>query len=184
MNRVCVVLLRGVNVNGITVRSADLRACLMTVAGVHETRTVLASGNAVIRTDLTLPRLKADVEAALRDRFGYDAWTVVLDADELRAIANACTLPSDDPDTHAYVTFASRPDALVRALSEIMVLPGVDRVRPLGLTALEWPAAKGTSTQDPVAKVFAKAHYKATTTTRNARTVTKILAAADALGDD
>lgn len=182
MARVSVVLLRGVNVNGITVRSADLRACLLAVDGIEEVRTVLASGNAVVRTGMPLPRLKADVEQALRDRFGYDAWTVVLDADELRAIAGACELPDDDPDTHAYVTFASAPDALTQALDDVAGLPGADRVRRLGDAAVEWPAAKGTSTQGPVAKVFAKARYKASTTTRNARTIAKILTTADALG--
>ena len=42
-----VLLLRGVNVGGVTVRSVDLRA-LLADAGLGEVRTVLASGNAIV----------------------------------------------------------------------------------------------------------------------------------------
>jgi len=45
-----VLLLRGVNVGGVTVRSADLRT-LLADAGLGEVRTVLASGNAIVDAD-------------------------------------------------------------------------------------------------------------------------------------
>ncbi len=46
-----VALLRGVNVNGITIRSADLAALLRRL-GFDDVKTVLASGNARFSTDV------------------------------------------------------------------------------------------------------------------------------------
>src|SRR3546814_15419777 len=71
-----VVLLRGVNVGGITVRSTDLRETLEAL-GLGEVRTVLASGNATFTARGGVgerSRLKARLAGALRDRFHYAAW--------------------------------------------------------------------------------------------------------------
>lgn len=68
-----VVLLRGVNVGGVTITMAALRE-LLEQRGYAEVRTVLASGNALVASDASGVDVKADVEAALRERFGYDAW--------------------------------------------------------------------------------------------------------------
>ncbi|QKS18106.1 DUF1697 domain-containing protein, partial [Curtobacterium sp. Csp2] len=71
-----VALLRGVNVNGITIRSAEL-AALFRELGYEDVRTVLASGNVVFTADGDAASVTGAVEQALRDRFGYDAWIVL-----------------------------------------------------------------------------------------------------------
>jgi uncharacterized protein (DUF1697 family) len=67
-----IALLRGVNVGGITVKSADLRTVFEEL-GYDGVRTVLASGNVVFESPSRTARgtLKRRIEAALRDRFGY-----------------------------------------------------------------------------------------------------------------
>lgn len=172
------VFLRGVNVNGITVRSADLRACLLEVDGIDAVATVLASGNAVVSTTLDAVSLRQGVERALRQRFAYDAWVVVLGVTDVAAIAQACPYADDDPDVHAYVTLASDPAALDRLEHDAQDVGEVARLSP---QALAWQAPKGSSTDTALSKVFARKAFRETTTTRNLRTLAKVVAAADRL---
>ena len=76
------VFLRGINVGGINIKMADLRQALQDCpfTGV---KTLLASGNVVLASELEPAAVKDVFEACLRDSFGYDAWVVVLTADHL-----------------------------------------------------------------------------------------------------
>lgn len=81
-----VVLLRGINVGTAKrVAMADLRE-LLGELGFTDVRTHLNSGNATVTgpDGEHAPR----IEAALRERFGFEVRTVVLTADELRAIVD------------------------------------------------------------------------------------------------
>ena len=59
-----VALLRGVNVGGVTIRTADLRAAVPRHLGFDEVRTVLASGNVGFETDAA-PRRRATLKPAI-----------------------------------------------------------------------------------------------------------------------
>ncbi|MEA5456589.1 DUF1697 domain-containing protein [Sinomonas sp. JGH33] len=169
------VFLRGVNVGGINLRMADVKAALaeLPVSGVS---TLLASGNAVMRSDLPAGELKEAVQAALRARFGYDAWVIVMTADDVDAIVGACPYPHDDEDAHTYVTLGSDP----AVLDELWTLAAQDDTEHTRLSpiATAWRAPVGGTLESPMSKATAKAKYKATTTTRNLRTMLKVQAAA------
>ncbi|MCJ1712770.1 DUF1697 domain-containing protein [Curtobacterium sp. VKM Ac-2922] len=167
-----IALLRGVNVNGITIRSADLRA-LFTERGYTDVRTVLASGNVVFGADAEPGRLKADVEQALRDRFGYDAWIVLVPHDDLAAIVDGFPFPSA-PDRHDYVLFGSDDAALDDLLADLDLDPAVERVER-GPGVVYWSCPKGSSTDTTFAKRAGAARFRRTTTTRNANTLRKLL---------
>ncbi len=166
-----VVLLRGVNVNGITVKSAALRASMLAVDGVRAARTLLASGNVVITTDRPASEVKRDAEQRLRADFGYDAWVVVIDQAALANALASTPYGDDDPDRHVYLTFSSDPG----------VLDEVERAAPEGAVwarvasgVLAWTCPVGASTTDPMAKLLVKPHYRTSTTTRNLRTVIRL----------
>lgn len=184
-----VALLRGVNVNGITIRSVDL-AALFRELGFGDVRTVLASGNVVFTSDddtgtsdetagtgdddaaaATPADLRTRIERALADRFGYDAWIVLVEHDRLAGLVDAFPIPSD-ADTHAYVVFTSDP----AARDDLLAVPpnDVDRIAP-GDGVVYWACPKGSSTDTPFARVAAKARFKQTTTTRNTNTLRKML---------
>ncbi|WP_284294282.1 DUF1697 domain-containing protein [Luteimicrobium album] len=111
-----VVLLRGVNVGGVTIRSADLRACVEGL-GFTGVRTVLASGNVVVdATGEAVADAKRRIEAGLGERFGYDAWVVLVPQPELAAVVDAFPWPSRE-GWHDYVTFVSEPEALDELLA-------------------------------------------------------------------
>lgn len=173
-----VALLRGVNVGGITVRSADLGE-LFADLGVGAVRTVLASGNVRFETDVAptgRARLKAAVESALRDRFGYDAWILLVTIDELREATEEFPFDAGDDARQPYVVFC-HGDAVRDELAEAAASldPAIDPVAA-GPSVLYWSPAKGSSTGTPFAKLLAKPSYRSTTTTRNLRTLHKILA--------
>ncbi|MFQ4147418.1 DUF1697 domain-containing protein [Arthrobacter sp. LAPM80] len=165
------VFLRGINVGGINLKMADLRTALATLP-LTKVKTLLASGNVVCTAEASAGELKSMVEALLRERFGYDAWVVILDDAQLNAIIDACPYPADDASTHSYVTLSSDPavlDELARHGGEI---PGVELVR-LSPEAIGWPAASGGTLDSPFSKLSARPRYKSTTTTRNLRTLLK-----------
>ena len=113
-----IALLRGVNVGGITVKSAELRE-LFDGLGFEGVRTVLASGNVVFETTKREAHaaLKRRIERALADRFGYDAWIVLVTRAELERAIDAFPFDADDARRQPWVIFASEP-AVVDELLE------------------------------------------------------------------
>jgi uncharacterized protein (DUF1697 family) len=172
-----VVLLRGVNVGGVTVRSADL-ARVLGAAGFGDVRTVLASGNVVLDAAAQDPaRVARDVEQALRDGFGYPARVVVVRPERLAEIAAGYPFPRDDARLHPYVVFASDAGELA-ALAALAGPGGGEDLLQLAGDVLYWRVAKGSSTDTPFAKLASAARWKPVVTTRNLRTVEKVLAVA------
>ena len=170
-----VALLRGVNVGGITVRSADLRDVLAGL-GLTDVRTILASGNATFTADASRAHVKTRIEQALRDRFAYEAWVLVFRRDELAAAAAAFPFDADDDSRQPWVLFCADTatrDELVAAAASLDA--DLDPVAG-GPGVVYWNPAKGSSTDTPFAKLIAKRAYKERATNRNLRTVLKILA--------
>lgn len=170
-----VALLRGVNVNGITVKSAELKA-LFVELGFDAVRTVLASGNVLFDTDeRDADALRARIEQALRDRFGYDAWIVLLTQKQVADMAAAYPFERIDEERHPYLVFGSDPAMLDEVMEKAGTIdPKLERLKQ-GKGVLYWQCPRGESTDTPVAKLLAKTRYKSSTTARNLRTVEKLL---------
>lgn len=173
------VFLRGINVGGINIKMADLKAALAD-RGFDGVKTLLASGNAVVASSLGASAVKKDVEACLRETFGYDAWVVVLTAARVAALVEACPYPAEDKTTHTYVTLSSDTATLDELFEAGSHLDGTQQHR-LGPEAMAWLAPAGGTLDSPFSKLSAKARYKSTTTTRNLRTMIKVRDATAAL---
>ncbi len=170
------VFLRGINVGGINIKMADLRKALA-AAGFSGSRTLLASGNVVLASSLDAAAVKRECEKCLRDAFGYDAWVVVLGAARVAELVAACPYPDDDKSTHTYITLSSDKAVLDELDAAGAVLEGAEQTR-LGPEALAWLAPAGGTLDSPFSKIAAKPRFKATTTTRNLRTLIKVRDAA------
>ncbi len=108
MTRAYAVLLRGINLGPHKrIAMPDLRAAL-TEAGYEDVRTYVASGNVVLRTTQTAPRLAAGCEALIVDRFGFEVPIIVRSAAELEQVIERDPLQgaADDPKRYQ-VTFLS-----------------------------------------------------------------------------
>ncbi|TNU74714.1 DUF1697 domain-containing protein [Miniimonas arenae] len=173
------LLLRGVNVGGVTIRSADLKACLAD-AGFDDVRTVLASGNALVTTTggasaSAASTVRTRAEAAVGERFGRDVPLLVRTQEEVRDAVERCPYLADATTHHAYLVLTEDEPA-ARALHEAMAAvvgddPAQEAVE-LGARLVYWWCPKGSSLVTPVSKVTAKTRL--VTTTRNVRTMRKL----------
>jgi uncharacterized protein (DUF1697 family) len=173
------VFLRGVNVGGINIKMTGLRSVLES-RSFSNVKTLLASGNVVLTSDLDATAVKRECESCLRESFGYDAWVVVLPAERLAELVDACPYPPDDTSTHSYITLSSDPAVLDELFDAGAELDGTEQQR-LGPEAMAWLAPAGGTLQSPFSKVASKPRYKSATTTRNLRTLIKVRDAASAL---
>lgn len=176
-----VALLRGVNVGGVTIRSADL-AQVFRAEGFSEVKTFLASGNVRFRTAGERVQLKTRIEQALRDAFGYDAWIVLVSRDELAAAVASFPFDAEDAARQPYAIFcadeAARTALLETAATADPPLdPDIDPVAG-GPGVVYWSPPKGRTLDTPFAKAMARAKspWRTATTSRNLRTLQKILA--------
>lgn len=169
------LLLRGVNVGGVTVRSADLRA-LLADAGLGDVVTVLASGNAVV-TATDAPAATEIAEAALAAHYDRRIRVLGISIDALAAVVADYPYVEDNDHT-PYVVF-ELDAGVVAELEEFE--PGDGEA----ITARDsdsrgviyWSNPKGTTLTSPFAKALERT-AKDRVTTRNVRTLRKVLAAA------
>lgn len=175
-----VALLRGVNVGGVTVKSAEL-AEVFAALGFAEVKTILASGNVRFRAAGDRGELKAGIERALRDRFGYDAWIVLVTRDELADAVASFPFDAEDTGRQPYVVFCADEAARTAVLDSAAhadppLDPAEDPVAP-GPGVVYWSPRKGHSLDTPFAKTMARSRspLRTATTTRNLRTLHKIL---------
>lgn len=171
-----VALLRGVNVGGVTIRSAELGDVFRQL-GFGDVRTVLASGNVVFSDEAAAPAaLKNHIETALRERFRYDAWILLVTREQLDSVIAGYPFDADDASRQPYVVFCSdekvKGELLAAAAS---FADGEDDVAEGG-DVIYWSPPVRQTTDTPFGKLLGRATYKPTTTTRNMRTLAKIAA--------
>jgi uncharacterized protein (DUF1697 family) len=166
------VLLRGVNVGGVNLKMADVAAALSD-AGFTSVTTILASGNVLLESRATAATVKTKAERALRDAFGYEAWVLVYDLDALHAISQAYPFEREVDGVHSYVTFTATDEPL-DDLAAITL--GPDERAERGEGVLYWQVPKSSTLASALGKTMGQKRYRSSTTTRNLRTVDKLLA--------
>lgn len=170
-----VALLRGVNVGGVTIRSAEL-AEVFRGLGFENVRTVLASGNVVFETvETDAATLKSSIERALGAAFGYEAWIVLVTRQRLASVVAGFPFDAELEGWHPYVLFGSDPAPLAELLAAGGDLDAADDVIAAGDGVLYWHNRRAAGIDSAFAKLAAKARFKPTTTNRNLRTLQKLL---------
>jgi uncharacterized protein (DUF1697 family) len=169
-----VAFLRGVNVGGVNLKMADVASAL-TEAGFDDVTTVLASGNVLVSSSASVGNVRKKAEKALRDAFGYDAWVLAYDIDAVRAVSEAFPFEREVDGRHSYVTFVTGADVLDE-LADFANDAGADEAIERGDGVLYWQVPKTGTLDSVIGKTMGKKRYKASTTTRNLRTVEKVLA--------
>ncbi|CAN5520039.1 DUF1697 domain-containing protein [soil metagenome] len=165
-----VALLRGVNVGRVTIHMADLEESVSGL-GYTDVKTVLASGNVLFTSTDAAAATKSALEAALRTRFGYEAWVHVLTVDAIRDIVAAYPFPRE-AERHAYVVFAVAPEVRA-ALLAVKLDPAIEHAQA-GDGVIYWSVPKGSTLDSALGKAQAKAAYKPWLTTRNLNTLEKL----------
>jgi uncharacterized protein (DUF1697 family) len=165
--------LRGVNVSGTTMKMADV-AEAFTGAGFKNVRTILASGNVLLDSSAAASTVRTKAEAALGDTFGYDAWVLVYDLETVRAVADGYPFEPEVEDHHSYVTFVSDPKVLDE-LAGLADDAGPEEKIQRGDGVLYWQVPRKSTLDSTIGKTMGKKRYKSSTTTRNLRTLVKVL---------
>ena len=108
----------------------------------------------------------------LRETFGYDAWALVYPLETVRAIADGYPFEPEVEGHHSYVTFVSDADVL----NELAALKGGPHEKiARGDGVLYWQVPKTGTLDSTIGKTMGKKRYKSSTTTRNLRTLAKVL---------
>ena len=165
--------LRGVNVGGVNLKMVEVAAALRD-AGFANVRTILASGNVLVESRSAVGGVRKKAEAALRDRFGYDAWVLAYDIDTVRSIVDAYPFEAEVDGYHSYVTFVADPTVLDE-LAALSSETGADEKVARGDGVIYWQVPKNSTLDSTIGKTMGKKRYKSSTTTRNLRTLDKVL---------
>jgi uncharacterized protein (DUF1697 family) len=165
--------LRGVNVGGVNLKMADV-AKAFADAGLANVHTILASGNVTLESSAAARAVRTKAETALRQRFGYDAWVLVYDIDTVRAIVDAYPFEPEVDGYQSYVTFVTDIDVLDE-LAELAGETGPDEKIARGDGVIYWQVPKNRTLDSTIGKTMGKKRYKSSTTTRNLRTLAKVL---------
>jgi uncharacterized protein (DUF1697 family) len=163
--------LRGVNVGGVNLKMAEVAAALAE-AGFTAVRTILASGNVLLESSAGAAAVRKKAEATLRERFGYDAWVLVYDIATVRAVVDAYPFEREDEGYQSYVTFVT-DKAVLDELGKVGA--GADEKISRGDGVVYWQVPKGGTLDSTIGKTMGKPRYKSSTTTRNLRTLAKVL---------
>ncbi|ODR07849.1 DUF1697 domain-containing protein [Mycolicibacillus koreensis] len=169
-----VLLLRGVNVGGVNLKMTDVAAAL-TDAGFTAVRTVLASGNILVDSEHDRATVTETAQQRLRERFDYPAWVLVYELAAVRAIAADYPFTPEVDGYHSYVTFVADPAALEELAG---LAAGADEKIARGDGVVYWQVPKNTTLKSALGATMGAARYKPVTTTRNLRTLGKVLARA------
>ncbi len=169
--------LRGVNVGGVNLKMAEVATALAN-AGFANVRTILASGNVLLGSSAGAAAVRKKAEAALREKFGYDAWVLAFDIDTVRAIVDAYPFEREVEGHQSYVTFVTDA-AVLGQLAALGEGAGPDERIGRGKGVVYWQVPKGNTLDSTIGKTMGKPRYKSSTTTRNLRTLAKVLRSAD-----
>jgi uncharacterized protein (DUF1697 family) len=162
-----VVLIRGVNVGGKNkVPMADLRECLGGL-GASDVTTYIASGNAIVDTDVPGAEFAARIEQELPRRFHLDDELVkvlVLDAEQLRAIVEERPEGFGEQPTvyHSDAIFLMGGLDVAEAMAAFQPREGVDVVWP-GDGVIYSQRLSAERTRSRLNKIMSSPAYKSMT---------------------
>jgi uncharacterized protein (DUF1697 family) len=169
-----VAFLRGVNVGGVNLKMAEVARAL-TDAGFADVETVLASGNVLMTSKAKVAAVRTTAEKALRDAFGYDAWVLAYEQSAVAEISARYPFDREVDGRHSYVTFVTDADVLDE-LAALADDAGPDEMIERGDGVVYWQVPKSGTLDTTIGKTMGKKRYKSSTTTRNLRTIEKVLA--------
>lgn len=171
-----ILLLRGVNVGGVTVPMAELRR-LAEGLGWDAPETLLASGNLVAGSDRPPARMAADLEAALADRYGRTIDVIVRTPAQWAALMAANPFPEQSASAPGKVMAVSlKAPAGAGALAALRDLAaGDERIEPTPDGDLYIWFAEGAG-RSRLAQALTARTLGAPGTARNWNTVLKLAA--------
>ena len=169
-----VVLLRGINLGSHNrIAMPELRA-LLTDAGFQDVQTYLQSGNVVLTSTLTPPRVTSEVERQINTQLRLEVDVVVRSRAELAAVVRRNPLADVATDPKRYQVTFLRSKLATAAVRELERLAHPEeRVVAIGREVYAWHP-RGVA-RSKLWSRLASRQLGAVATSRNWTTVTKLL---------
>ena len=166
--------LRGVNVNGKTMKMAE--ACeVLRQAGLTGVVSVLASGNLIFQSDMSQSELRRFLEQALSNHYKDNVHLFVKRSDEVPAILEKVPF-AGDAELHIYA-FICEPgfeEVLLREFGKIT--PSEKETAKIKGGLFYWQCRKGATLDSGFSKILGRKDMKERFTSRNISTIAKIAA--------
>lgn len=164
--------LRGVNLNGRTMKMAEVCA-VFTQAGMKAVSSVLTSGNLVFQSDLPKETLREQLESAVSSHYAYQANLFVKDRAEVSNILLSNPFaPSDTLHSYAFVGEAGAETLLWDKFKEITPVAFEGAAVKNGV--FYWQVPKGSTLDAGFSKILARKDMREQFTSRNLNTIRKI----------
>lgn len=176
----CCVFLRGINVGGVKIKMDDLKKAFKSLS-YENAMTVLATGNVVITPLAELHLIKPFLEQGLSAYFGYDAAVQLRSRQDLRAALEAARRAPVPAGFHIYALLCDSSGTVLELSELFQALPHKDGEAfiPLSVDAL-WLVPEGQTLDSAFGtKVLGDKKFKNRLTSRNIRTIEKILTVID-----
>ena len=166
--------LRGVNVNGKTMKMAEACGALKQ-AGFIGVASVLASGNLIFQSDKPQSALRDLVERALSEHYSDGVNLFVKSAEDVSAILASVPF-TEDSELHiyAFICEAGFEDALLEEFMKIA--PSDKEAAEIRNGSFYWQCRKGATLDSGFSKMLSRKDMKGKFTSRNISTIAKIVA--------
>ncbi|HWR22970.1 MAG TPA: DUF1697 domain-containing protein [Feifaniaceae bacterium] len=177
MNRYC-VFLRGVNVNGVSVKIAALREAFWAM-GYPGAKTALASGNVIVSLEdgADIGAHKAKIERGLSAAFSYGAHVLLRSEAELASLIETAGKVSVPEGCHLYALFIEGPEALAALEDGFSAASHGPDERLISMEKdAFWIVKKGGTLDTEFSKKVLGRRLKSALTSRNINTVQKVAA--------
>lgn len=170
-----IILLRGINVGGRTIKMDELKHCFEKAEYTHVI-TVLQTGNVILDSkEKNIDKVREAVESLLTKTFSYPAKAIVTTAEYLQAVIENYPFTKYGDEYHRYAYFTEKGSEkeivkqagpLDKQMEDIAAGDGV----------IYWRVLKGRTLDSSFGKGSAKMASKYFLTNRNLNTLEKILA--------
>ncbi len=169
-----IILLRGVNVGGRTLKMDELKVCLEK-AGYKNVITVLQTGNIILESDTkNQTGLSQSLKTLLFAIYHFNAQLITLSPSLLKSILEKNPFHKVQKDFHRYIVFTKNEFEKDIAENHPWLDNKTEEVR-IGNGVIYWNVKKGFTLESSFGKYIAKVSTKEFTTTRNCNTLEKIL---------
>lgn len=173
-----IVLLRGINVGGRTIKMAELKSCFEK-NGYQKVLTILQTGNVIMEAEeKNAAKLQKKIEQELTSTFNYPASVLIITPKQLQNVIAQYPFTTYGPEFHRYVYFTEK-GAEKDILKNCGTLDDSIEAVSAGENVIYWRVLKGSTLDSTFGKYTAKAAKKYFLTNRNSNTLEKILAKCD-----
>lgn len=171
MNHYC-AFLRGVNVNGISMKMQDL-SLFFTQLGMQEVQSILATGNVLFSSDKNAVVLKELLQNQLSEHFCYDAFLFIKTYEEVLEIYHQNPFRCNENESiYVLITENNNEQILWKAFLESEKKE--NETGEIRNNTLYWKVPKAQTLNSSFGKLLGKKAFKTLFTSRNLNTIEKI----------